>query len=235
MKIMLDSGAILPTREKYGRIHVGEKYGALTVLEDVSNHGDKMKSFLCRCDCGNEIVKTTRYLHREELKYRSCGCMSHLANVKHGYSKSGERLYSIWEGMRWRSNPKATHMKYYRKNNVKCCDEWNDYENFRNWALENGYEENLTLDRIDNNGDYSPNNCRWANVYVQANNRNTNTLVTVNGETKTISEWAKEKNINYSTLRSRVNRQHITGERLFASCDSKRDELTGRFIGGYDL
>lgn len=235
MKIMLDEGAILPTRQKHKSIHVGEKFGSLTVLKDVSKHGDKMKSFLCRCDCGNEIVKTTRYLHREELAYRSCGCMAHLAQAKHGYSKSGERLYRIWEAMRWRSNPKASSLKYYRKNNVKCCDEWNDYENFRSWALANGYKENLTLDRIDNTGDYTPDNCRWADIYIQANNKNSNTFVTVNGETKTLSEWSKEKNINYSTLRSRVNRQHIKGEKIFASCDVTRDETTGRFVGGYDL
>lgn len=231
---MVEEEITAPVQKKRRLIQIGEKFGSLTVLKDVTSHGDRMKSFLCCCDCGKEVVRTTRYLHREELVYRSCGCMSHLANVKHGYSKSGERLYSIWQAMRWRSNPKATCMKFYRKNNVKCCEEWNDYENFRNWALENGYEDNLTLDRIDNTGDYSPNNCRWADLYVQANNRNSNTLVTVNGETKTISEWSKEKNINYSTLRSRVNRQHITGEKLFAKCDVTRDEK-GRFVGGYDL
>jgi hypothetical protein len=214
---------------------IGEKYGMLTVMEESPSNDKNMKMYLCRCDCGKETVKSTRYLHREELKIRSCGCMAHSSNVKHGFSKNKERLYRIWQAMRWRVSENNTSEKSYRKKNIKCCTEWEDYATFRNWALENGYSDGLSLDRIDNSGNYSPNNCRWADSYVQSNNRGNNTLVTVNGETKTIAEWAKEKHINYSTLRSRVNRQHLSGEKLFASCKSRRDENTGRFIGGYDL
>lgn len=234
MKIMLDEGAILPIRKKESII-IGEKYGMLKVIEEVQSNDKNMKMYLCRCDCGKETVKSTRYLHREELGIRSCGCMAHWANVKHGYSKKGERLYRIWQAMRWRVSDNNNSVNAYRKKNIKCCSEWADYTTFRNWALKNGYSDGLSLDRIDNSGDYTPNNCRWADSYVQSNNRGNNTLVTVNGETKTISEWAKEKHINYSTLRSRVNRQHLSGEKLFASCESKRDASTGRFIGGYDL
>ena len=234
MKIKLDDGAILPTRRKRSSVMIGEKIGLLTVIEEVASKNRNLKMYLCHCDCGNDVIRSTRYLHRKEQAYFSCGCMSHWASKKHGFSKSGERLYRIWQAMRWRANENNHSYETYRKNNIKCCSEWNDYATFRKWALENGYDDHLTLDRIDNNGDYTPENCRWADHKTQANNKSSNTLVTVNNEIKTISEWADEKNINYSTLRSRVNRQHITGEQLFASCELRRDETTGRFIGGYE-
>ena len=86
------------------------------------------------------------------------------------------------------------------------CDEWrNDYTSFRNWAYANGYTEELSIDRIDNNGDYSPDNCRWVDCVAQANNRRSNHLLTFNGETHNIAEWSSMLGIPYKTLHNRIS------------------------------
>jgi len=173
---------------------------------------------------------------RKETATKSCGCKRGKANQKHGYAtrKGKNRLYRIWEAMRWRANKNNKKAKTYREKGVACCEEWvNSFENFRDWALKNGYDDILTLDRIDNDGDYTPENCRWVNGEVQANNKSNNTIIVVDGQSKTMSEWSKEKGINYSTLRSRYNRQHLTGSDLFADTELTRDSKTGRFVGGY--
>lgn len=218
------------------KIMPGEKYGALTVVgvtEDADSSG--AKKYLCVCDCGNRVIRTSRYLHRKEAKTKSCGCQRGAANRTHGYSKTDGRLYRIWQAMRWRANTKNIKRVTYRKKDVECCEEWNDYSNFRDWALNNGYNDSLTLDRIDNDGNYCPQNCRWVGLNVQANNKGNNTRVEINGEMKTLAEISREYGINYSTIRSRVSRQHVTGAGVIAPATLTRDEKTGRFIGGYDL
>ena len=214
----------------------GSKYGALVVVSYTGERDSSgRKKYLCACDCGSMVVRTDRYLTRKGMKTYSCGCKCGESHKTHGYAKTDGRLYRIWRAMRWRSSERNTTDKTYREKGVKCCEEWNDYLNFRNWALNNGYGDNLSLDRINNNGDYSPENCRWADKYTQANNTSANHLITVNGETKTLSEWSDEKGINYSTLRSRVNRSHLTGEAIFSKAEHLRDDVTGKFVGGYDL
>lgn len=219
------------------KVLIGEKIGFLTVISDTGMK-DKQgnKKYRCLCDCGNEVIKTSRYLHRKELITKSCGCGRGRARKRHGCaSKNGKsRIYRIWRAMKWRSNNNNKKAKTYREKGVKCCQEWIDsFEAFRSWALNNGYNDTLTLDRIDNDGDYSPKNCRWVSFKTQANNKDNNTIIVVDGQAKTMSEWSQEKNINYSTLRSRYNRQHITGHDLFADTELTRDTKTGRFIGGY--
>ena len=215
----------------------GSRYGALVVVSYTGERDSNgRKKYLCNCDCGNTVVRTDRYLTRKGMKTYSCGCQYSLLHHKtHGYSKTDGRLYRLWQAMRWRSSENNLSFKTYREKSVSCCEEWNDYLNFRNWALSNGYSDNLTLDRIDNNGGYSPENCRWADLETQANNKSTNTLITVNGETHTMAEWSRIADINYSTLRSRLNRQRLTGDKLFAKTEVTRDAVTGRFVGGYDL
>lgn len=236
MKVQLDPGAYMPERA-HKPISVGDRIGSLLVVSDTGtkdNQGNK--KYLCLCDCGNKVIRTSRYLHRKETYTKSCGCKHGKANQKHGYAtrKGKNRLYRIWAAMRWRANKNNKRANTYREKGVACCKEWADsFENFRDWALKNGYDENLTLDRIDNDGDYTPENCRWANSEVQANNKSNNTIIVVDGQSKTMSEWSKEKGINYSTLRSRYNRQHLTGSDLFADTELTRDGKTGRFVGGY--
>lgn len=236
MKVQLDAGAYLPDRARK-MVLIGEKYGSLTVISDTGAK-DKQgnKKFKCLCDCGNEVIRTSRYLHRKETATKSCGCKRGEAQQTHGYAlkKGKSRLYRIWMAMKWRTNSKNKNANTYKKKGVKCCQEWmHSFESFRNWALNNGYNDTLTLDRIDNNGNYTPENCRWVDCKVQANNKSNNTIIVVDGKAKTMSEWSQEKGINYSTLRSRYNRQHLRGSDLFASTEATRDIKTGRFVGGY--
>lgn len=136
--------------------------------------------------------------------------------------------------MLWRCNPKNHDERSYAKNGISVCDEWLDYVKFSAWAASNGYADNLTIDRIDNDGNYEPSNCRWVTVEGQANNKSNNHLLTYNGKTMTLAEWAREYGVNYSTLRSRINRQGLSLDKALSLGKGTRDPRTGRFVGGYD-
>ena len=119
-----------------------------------------------------------------------------------------KRLYSIWHNMKNRCYyEKSANYKYYGGKGIKVCDEWKDnFQSFALWALSNGYQNNLSIDRIDNSKDYCPENCKWSNAYEQNNNTNRNRFYTYNGNTKTISEWAKEYGIDRNLLNVRLKR-----------------------------
>lgn len=123
------------------------------------------------------------------------------------HNPSHHRLYHIWFDMKRRCYQK--HNKRWEKyggRGIKVCPEWlNDFQAFFNWSMTNGYADNLTIDRIHMDGDYSPENCRWADNFQQANNRSNNHYITYHGETKTMMEWSKVLNVNYSALRRRIN------------------------------
>ena len=115
-------------------------------------------------------------------------------------------LYKTWSAMKQRtSNPKTINYELYGGKGVAVCEEWLKYENFKAWAMENGYEEELTLDRIDGSGDYCPENCRWVDWETQQNNRCNNRLITFNGKTQTMSQWAREIGIKPRTLFARID------------------------------
>ena len=122
----------------------------------------------------------------------------------HGMSKTP--LYSKWIDMRKRCyNPKTKSYKDYGKRGITVCDEWrNNFEAFMEWSIANGYQEGLTIDRIDNSKGYSPDNCRFVNIHIQQNNKTNNVYVTHNGITKTIADWSKEFPIPYEILRHRI-------------------------------
>lgn len=116
-----------------------------------------------------------------------------------GYG-SKSRLYIIWCDMKKRCyKNKSSQYKWYGAEGILVCDEWkNNYKTFMEWALNNGYEEHLTLDRIDNDEDYAPKNCRWATMIEQHNNRRGNVIITIFGETKTVSQWSRDSRCNVS-------------------------------------
>ena len=137
-------------------------------------------------------------------------------HVTHGGAPKGnwERLYGIYAGIKSRCyNPNRKKYEIYGGRGIKVCDEWlgrNGYANFRKWALANGYDENApkyqcTIDRIDNDGDYSPENCRWIDCKKQANNRRSNRMITFNGETKTIAQWGEATGILEDTIKARID------------------------------
>lgn len=136
--------------------------------------------------------------------------------------ESTTRLCRIWAYMKARcSSPKNKDYKYYGAKGVKVCEDWNDYDTFKKWALDNGYQENLTIDRIDTNGNYEPSNCRWTTRKVQANNTTRNHYVTHNGVTKTISEWAEELKVSQRTIYYRIQ-NGLTDEEAIFTIDRRR-------------
>lgn len=131
----------------------GEKFGRLTAIQ-YEKTGNSLK-WICKCECGKTVKAYGYDLQRGRVK--SCGCRKE----RHGGKYS--RLYTIWAGMKKRcNNPNHMHYKYYGGKGVKVCAEWEtSFEPFRDWALSNGYRDDLTIDRIDSSGDYTPNNCQW--------------------------------------------------------------------------
>ena len=126
-------------------------------------------------------------------------------NIKHGDRYT--RLYDIWRGIKSRCyTQSSTSYKNYGLRGVKMCDEWLDYQTFKRWALANGYKDNLTIDRIDVNGDYTPNNCRWVSYKENSNNKRNNRYIEYNGKIKTLTEWAEEYHIKVGTLWARLNK-----------------------------
>lgn len=191
----------------------GKRFGKLVVLEkaDVKNN---LRHWKCKCDCGNITIVGASQLVGNRTK--NCGCLRKVCHTKtHGLTKT--RLHRIWSGIKNRCyNSKDKHYKYYGKRGILMCDEWkNDFMTFRKWALENGYEENLSIDRIDVNGNYEPPNCRWATNKTQQNNKTDNVKIEYNGETHTVAEWSEQLGICYETLYSRLSYGWTTEEVLF--------------------
>ncbi|MBR6613181.1 MAG: hypothetical protein IKK84_00250 [Clostridia bacterium] len=183
-----------------------EIIGRLTVIERVENIG-KCTMWKCKCECGKEVV--IRQPDLRSGRTQSCGCLHSeqlsLRNTTHNLSKT--KLCSIWRSMKGRClNPKDQAYKNYGGRGVTICEEWsNNFVAFYNWAINNGYSEELSIDRIDNNGNYEPSNCRWATRKVQANNKRDNHYLIYNGKSQTISQWANELNIKPHTILRRLN------------------------------
>lgn len=181
----------------------GQKFNKLTAIRPTirySKGGHRIREWICLCECGNYTNVATHDLMTGHTK----GCM------KCAYFTSNKvlhkRIYDAWRMMIARcENPKAQAFHNYGERGIKVCEEWHDFDTFLNWALSNGYCDNLTIDRIDNNKGYSPDNCRWVTDKVQGNNRRSNRYVTYKGETHTICEWAEIVNMPYSTLQSRLS------------------------------
>lgn len=175
----------------------GQRFGNLTVIRE-NGHKGKEVTWLCKCDCGNYTTVIGHNLKRGHTK--SCGC----SQTTHGESKM--RLYRIWLRIKDRTLNKNSHAyKRYGERGITICDEWkNSFEAFRDWAIENGYSDELSIDRIDNDRGYYPANCRWADVKTQSNNRSSCHLLTYNGETKNITQWAEKIGMNPITLESRI-------------------------------
>lgn len=194
-----------------GRDITGNVYGRLTAIE-LSYRDEKSISYwLCKCECGNET--TVRIGDLGSGNTTSCGCyreeQSNKALIERSttHGEHGSRLYNIWRGMKQRCNyKKQIGYEKYGGRGIKVCKEWEeDFVQFRDWAYSNGYSDELTIDRIDNDGDYEPSNCRWVTVKEQSNNRSTNRNLEYNREIKTLSEWADFVGMKNSTLYMRLN------------------------------
>lgn len=170
-----------------------------------------MAQWECMCNCSDHNIVIVRGTSLRNGHTQSCGCYhkdaASIANTIHGDTtqRGNKRLLSIWNHMLARcENQNVKEYKNYGARGILVCDDWHTYSIFKEWALNNGYEEFLTLDRIDVNGSYCPENCRWITQKAQANNMRTNRMLTYNGETHTMSEWADIVGIPYQRLNSRI-------------------------------
>lgn len=192
---------------------IGKKFGRLTILEECEER-DKYhyKVYKCKCDCGNIIYVNSNKLKSGNTK--SCGCLKIEKLTKH--EKCNTRLYSIYYNIKSRCyNEHYRDYKDYGGRGITVCDEWkHDFKNFYNWAMDNGYKEGLTIDRIDVNGNYTPDNCRWATLKQQGNNKRNTVYLTYEGKTRSLSEWADELGVKYSRLYTRYRRKWTTKEIL---------------------
>lgn len=181
-------------------ISPGQRFGRLVVIRKAGKANSHGVLWECKCDCGK--IKLTRSNYLTIGATTSCGCYASECSAKkarkmgeehitHGMTRT--RLYRIWNAMKNRCRyPSQRMYPIYGGKGICVCDEWKEFEPFKNWAYENGYAENLCIDRIDGNKNYCPENCRW--VTQKQNNRNKKNLIylTVKGETKLLVDWAKE-------------------------------------------
>ncbi len=177
----------------------------LTAIERTDSKGRKGVYWRCVCDCGKECDVHSHALVSGHTK--SCGCYMrlHPSSVTHGLSKTREHY--LWKGLRQRClNPKAGNYYRYGGRGIKVCQEWDDFTNFYKWCQESGYKHGLTLDRIDNDGDYSPSNCRWVDKTVQANNKSNNKKVQYKGKIVSLMELERITGIDHRTIGYRLTR-----------------------------
>lgn len=209
---------------------IGQKFGKLTVIERAKNSNNGKARWLCKCECGNEKTILSESLRKG--KTSSCGCKYINSNKERNktHGQTNTRLHKIWSGMKQRCNyPNARCFELYGGRGITVCDEWqHSFESFRDWALLNGYADNLTLDRIDTNGNYCPENCRWATYKTQENNRVNNHRVIYKGKEYTLSKLSEKLNISSSTLAWRIN--HKWDEKELSIAPAYNNKKTRRLV-----
>ena len=200
--------------EKWKAGELPIKINRWTILSYHHTAKNYHKYYLCRCDCGKEKIVNINNIIKGVSK--SCGCLiSETTSERNKTIKQKDKhkykdysLYRVWLGMRKRCySSKEPAYKDYGGRGIFVCDEWrNDYNSFLNWSLINGYKKGLSIDRIDNNKGYTPDNCRFVDNYMQANNKRNNIILELKGEKKTLPNWAREFNISAKKLYARYYR-----------------------------
>lgn len=188
----------------------GKRFNKLTVVSLHKKENGKV-TWKCICDCGN-----ITYVRGGNLKsgaVKSCGCINHIPkNRTHGESQTP--LYRHWRAMKYRcESPNSHAYKWYGAKGVKVCDEWQTYEGFKKWVEETRPHESYTVERIDVNGDYSPQNCTWIPLSKQPNNRTMNVQITYQGKTMNLSEWCTELHLDYKLIHNRIHKLGWTFEK----------------------
>lgn len=199
---------------------IGKRFGKLTVIDKSKKRAKNGTiKYVCKCDCGNTSIIRGDHLRSGETL--SCGCLIKKYGtskyVKQGQSTLNTRLYKIYDKMKQRCyNKNVRNYHDYGERGIKVCDEWlNDFMVFYTWSFENGYKEDLTIDRINVNGNYEPSNCRWVDNETQQNNKRNSVYLTYNGKTQSIAQWSRELRLKQSTLYYRYHRGYTDTECLF--------------------
>lgn len=185
----------------------GNRYSLLTVIREVKRKDLHGRFVLCECDCGNLKEISLRDLKRGNAK--SCGCLKKYdtSNNDNFHNKSNTRIYSIWSDMKSRCfNEKNSRFERYGGRGISTCKEWLEFDNFYKWSIDNGYNDELTIDRADNNGDYNPKNCKWSTQKEQARNRSTTIRVERDGIKKSLREWCEIEGVEFNMVYRRLRR-----------------------------
>lgn len=190
----------------------GEKYGRLTPLYRVEPDKYGRSVWMCKCECGNKKKISANALRMGNT--RSCGCLEKEnrglfgTRSKRTHRMKGTRLYRIWQGTKNRAlNRNDEHWPDYGGRGITICDEWKtSFEAFRDWSIANGYRDDLTIDRINVNGEYCPENCRWVTPADQQRNKRNNRYYEYKGESKLLQGWADEFGVTRSMLWSKIRR-----------------------------
>ena len=199
----------------------GQRFGKLTAIR-FSHKKGRHPYWVFRCDCGTE--KTIKKDHVVRGAIKSCGCLS--GGISYGHhGKYKTRIYLIWRGMKRRCfNPKSKMFSYYGGRGITVCGAWKGaFLPFYKWAMENGYKDNLTIDRIDINGNYCPENCRWVTKQEQQYNKRNNILITYNGNTMCLNQWAEILGMNKSVLYYRIRQGGWSIDEAFTKPIQKRN------------
>lgn len=212
----------------------GRVFGKWTVLKQAEDYiqpsnGKHYAMWLCKCSCsygtvtavqGNHLINgestKCKYCFQDENRKRLIEQNKNnsldifrepISDEEQKLQDRRKRIYDIWKGMNNRcNNPNNEKYSRYGERGILICDEWKNFDTFYNWAINNGYQDNLSIDRINNNGNYEPNNCRWADNIIQQNNKSTNCLLTYKDETHTLQEWSRITGIDRRTISNRINR-----------------------------
>lgn len=199
---------------------VGKTFGRWLIID--GPFAKNWKSYyLCKCACGLEkLVGASDLTDGKSTKCRTCG------STKHGTSRL--RLRHIWKHIRARcANRKQRDYKYYGGRGITVCQEWKIWENFKNWAITNGYCNNLEIDRIDNEKGYCPENCRWTTSKINQRNKRTNRLIMAFGETKCLSEWLEDNRcaVSPTTLRRHLDQGWLPEKAITSKARSYRERF----------
>lgn len=211
----------------------GQKFGRLTAIKRDHKSKNNKWFWLCECSCGKNVVVPEGGLKFGSIK--SCGCLAREKfierNAKHGLCNT--RIYKIWSGMKSRcNNTKNIKYKNYGGRGIKVYEQWqgeDGFINFYNWSMKNGYTDELTIDRIDVNGNYCPENCRWADNRTQQNNRRDNVYINVLDNKHTITEWSELLGIPKTTIANHLNNGK-TGVDVFRSHIPKHQKTDLFFV-----
>lgn len=190
--------------QRFGR-WVTTKFSHYSIIKTTGAKGASY--FHCRCDCGNEKIVCIIALIANQSK--SCGCLlreQNIARTKHGLYQ--HKLMKVWGSIKQRcNNSKNKAYENYGGRGIKMCKQWeNSFICFYNWSIKNGWNENLSIDRIKVNKGYYPSNCRYITMNEQKHNTRRNVFLTMNGERLTISQWSDKTNINVHTIFGRIKR-----------------------------